>query len=146
MQFSVIPLFCKTSRRIIVCLCLVSTACQPHLAHCINFDLDIYIYSLIILNKLYKSAVFSRYSIYSPILLWLQYILGNFICLFGLADKCWESLFFILPFNQSSHKYGIRHINLSLHSLHYIKHSFTIYVTKELTIHLHQFVEYNNII
>jgi hypothetical protein len=54
------------------------------------------------------------------------------------------SLFFILPFSPSSHKHGIRHVNLSLHSLHYIKHSFAIYKAKELKIHLHQFVEHNN--
>jgi hypothetical protein len=39
-------------------------------------------------------------------------------------------LFFILPFSPYSHKYGIRHVSLSLHSMHYIKHSFTIYIEK----------------
>jgi len=31
------------------------------------------------------------------------------------------SIFFILPFSPSSHKYAIGHIKLSLHSMHYIK-------------------------
>jgi hypothetical protein len=31
------------------------------------------------------------------------------------------SLFFILPFSPSGHKYDIGHVKLSLHSLHYIK-------------------------
>jgi len=30
-------------------------------------------------------------------------------------------LFFILPFGPSGHKYDIRHVKLSLHSLHYVK-------------------------
>jgi hypothetical protein len=44
------------------------------------------------------------------------------------------SLFFILLISPSSHKHGIGHVNLSLHSLHYIKHSFAIYIAKELTV------------
>jgi hypothetical protein len=43
----------------------------------------------------------------------------------------YSSLFFILPFSPSSHKYDIGHVKFSLHSLHYIRTNFPIHITKE---------------
>jgi hypothetical protein len=53
--------------------------------------------------------------------------------------------FFILPFSPSSHKYDIGHVKLSLHSLHYIKHSFTIYIKKRTCNTFTSTVEHSNI-
>ena len=54
-------------------------------------------------------------------------------------------LFFILPFSSSNHKYDIEHVKLSLHSLQYIKHSFTIYITEGTCNKFTSVVEHSNI-